>query len=46
MFLWVDDNVGILFLTGILEDIYREVVRLYSYITKSVGLRSIIDADN
>ena len=47
MFLWVDDNTGILFLvSGIVEDIVREVVRLYSYITTGIGLRSVVDADN
>jgi len=47
MFLWVDNNTGFLFLVSdIVSGIYKEVVRLYSYITRSIGLRSIVDADN
>lgn len=46
MLLWVNGNSGILFLTGLIEDIYKEVIRLYSSIATSISMGSIVDNAN
>jgi hypothetical protein len=47
MFLFVNNNPGILFIAGeLIETIRKEVGRLVSYITRQVELESPINAAN